>query len=150
MVLVWTLAYGLYSVAVTPVGTTAANSVASGKSAGAQDTGSSSGDSSAGTTDTSVAAATGAGTAAGSTAGGRKTGAAAKNAPTAAAAGPGVDLGAPTGLNIHDADLYSGALNTRGITADSVKVCGHAPLIYGQLLNTKKEDLLCVPATKTP
>ena len=142
VVLVWTLAYGLYSVAVTPVGTTATNSVASGKSAGAQDTGSSSGDSSAGTTDTSVAAATGAGTAAGSTAGGRKTGAAAKNAPTAAAAGPGVDLGAPTGLNIHDADLYSGALNTRGITADSVKVCGHAPLIYGQLLNTKKEDLL--------
>ena len=46
VVLVWTLAYGLYSVAVTPLGTTAANSVASGKSAGAQDTGSSSGDSS--------------------------------------------------------------------------------------------------------
>jgi ABC-type branched-subunit amino acid transport system substrate-binding protein len=142
VVLVWTLAYGLYSVAVTPLGTTTANSVASGKSAGAQDAGSSGGDTTAATTDTSVAAATGAAPVGGS-AGGPKASGATKTAPKAAAAvGPGVDLGAPTGLNIHDANLFSGAVNTRGITADSVKVCGHAPLIYGQLLNTKKEDLL--------
>ena len=40
----------------------------------------------------------------------------------AATVGPGVSLGAPTGLNIHDVNLYSGAANTRGITADSMNV----------------------------
>src|SRR5205807_4869846 len=47
VVLVWTLAYGLYSVAVTPLGSTASN-VASGRGAGARDNGSSAPDASAG------------------------------------------------------------------------------------------------------
>jgi branched-chain amino acid transport system substrate-binding protein len=50
-------------------------------------------------------------------------------------------VGAPK-LTIRDANLYSGAANTIGITPDTIKVCGHAPLSLGAVLNTKPEDLL--------
>jgi ABC-type branched-subunit amino acid transport system substrate-binding protein len=139
VVLTWTLAYGLYSVAITPVGTGGTN-VATGTARTGAEAGVT-GETTVppGSTDTSVVAASGA---ASSGAGGLRS-----IAKRAAPAGPnpvspGISLGAPTGLVIHDANLYSGAANTRGITGDSVTVCGHAPLIYGQLLNTKKEDLL--------
>ncbi len=53
----------------------------------------------------------------------------------------GISVGAPS-LAIRDANLFSGANNTRGITNDTIKVCGHAPLSLGAVLNTKPEDLL--------
>lgn len=53
----------------------------------------------------------------------------------------GISVGAPS-LAIRDANLFTGAANTRGITSDTIKVCGHAPLSLGAVLNTKPEDLL--------
>jgi ABC-type branched-subunit amino acid transport system substrate-binding protein len=141
VVLTWTLAYGLYSVAVIPTSTN--GNVAAGTSslAGSDSGASVEGATTDGTTDTSIAASGGTATATGG-----KTAAATKAGTSKAAAarsGAGdVSLGAPTGLQIHDVPLYSGAANTRGITPTEIKVCGHAPLIYGQILNTKKEDLL--------
>jgi ABC-type branched-subunit amino acid transport system substrate-binding protein len=143
VVLAWTLTYGLYSVAITPTGSSDGTTVAAGatSASGAQDAAGASGDTAAGqgVTDTSVA---GAGSGGSGASGGRGKSTSKTATGGTNAASTTVDLGAPTGLAIHDANLYSGAANTRGITASSINICGHAPLIYGQLLNTKKEDLL--------
>jgi ABC-type branched-subunit amino acid transport system substrate-binding protein len=61
---------------------------------------------------------------------------------TPSPATPPVSLGAPNAINVHDVSLYAGAANTQGRTNDAITICGHAPLIYGQLLNTKASDLL--------
>ena len=39
-----------------------------------------------------------------------------------------------------DLQLFSGALNTRGITNDAITLCAHAALTYGAAFNTSKED----------
>jgi branched-chain amino acid transport system substrate-binding protein len=39
-------------------------------------------------------------------------------------------------------DLFSADQDRVGITADTIKICGHAPLSLGAVLNTKVEDLL--------
>src|SRR5438270_8655228 len=97
VVLVWTLAYGLYSVAVTPLGSTAANQVAAGRTSGSQDSGSAGGEA-AGTSDTAGPAASGVSGAGGTGAGGTAAAGQAKaKAAAAASAVPGVSLGAPTG-----------------------------------------------------
>ncbi|MDQ1397918.1 MAG: branched-chain amino acid transport system substrate-binding protein [Acidimicrobiaceae bacterium] len=150
-IMTWTLAYGLYSVSEVPVGSSQSNLAAgtgTGTATGATPApgaeGAPGGD---GTTATSVAGAPAAGAAIGGStpAAGRTSAPGAPGSgtkpPSTTPAPAGVSLGAPTGLAIHDANLYSGAANTRGITNDTITVCGHAPLIYGQLLNTKKEDL---------
>jgi ABC-type branched-subunit amino acid transport system substrate-binding protein len=49
---------------------------------------------------------------------------------------------AASGPYIKPLNLFTGASNTRGITADTIKICGHAPLVLGPVLNTKPEDLL--------
>ncbi len=48
----------------------------------------------------------------------------------------------PAPANVKDANLFTGAANTRGITSNTIKVCGHAALSLGAVLNTKPEDLL--------
>ena len=53
----------------------------------------------------------------------------------------GVSTGAPREANIRPAHLFSGKNNNRGITRNSITLCGHAPLILGPLINTKPEDL---------
>ena len=147
VVLVWTVTYGLYSVAVQPTGsntTSNATNVSSG-SGSVSGTQTASGDagSAAASTDSSGATVSGGSAVAGGpTSSGSRT---RTSSGGTAAAGPtltGADFGAPTDLAIHDVNLYSGAANTRGITANTINICGHAPLIYGQLLNTKPEDLL--------
>ena len=60
---------------------------------------------------------------------------------TTATTRSGASVGAPT-VNVKEANLYTGAANTTGITNDLVKVCGHAALSLGAVLNTKPEDLL--------
>jgi ABC-type branched-subunit amino acid transport system substrate-binding protein len=39
-----------------------------------------------------------------------------------------------------DLQLFSGALNTRGITSDEIKICAHAALTYANAFNTKPSD----------
>ena len=129
VVFTWTLAYLLYSVATVPVGfdqqsPTAAP--ASAVSAGDAPTTS--------PTTTAVTVPT--------------PGAPVVTAPGAAAptpvggAGTARPAAAPAGPTIHDANLFTSATNTQGITGDTIHICGHAPLSYGALLNTKPEDLL--------
>jgi ABC-type branched-subunit amino acid transport system substrate-binding protein len=107
----------------------------------------------AGKANTNVQAAAGASTdnttsVAGDTAAGDSTsgggpaasGAARTNTPTTIR--PGLSLGAPSNLAIKEPNLFTGANNTRGITDTTIKVCGHAALSLGAVLNTKPEDLL--------
>jgi ABC-type branched-subunit amino acid transport system substrate-binding protein len=140
VVLTWTLAYGLYSVAVIPTSGIGTNVAAdNGSLAGADSGGTAATASGAtGATDTSVAGAVAGGAASGGRTGTKTT----VKAAAGSRSGAGdVNLGAPSGLTIHDVPLYTGAANTRGITSSSIGICGHAPLIYGQILNTKPEDL---------
>lgn len=147
-VLTWALAFGLYSMTIVPIVHDSSTSLAAGTSApaaGAPSTGSA-------TPDTSLAASqqpssTGATSAGATTPGARRAASAGSkagpaNSPASNQPATKVDLGAPTNLTIHDSNLYSGADNTRGITPDTINICGHAPLIYGKVLNTTKEDLL--------
>jgi branched-chain amino acid transport system substrate-binding protein len=39
-----------------------------------------------------------------------------------------------------DLNLFAGALNTRGISADTIKLCAHAALTYADAFQTKPED----------
>lgn len=39
-----------------------------------------------------------------------------------------------------DPQLFAGDLNTRGITADSIRLCGHAALTYGPAFNATADD----------
>jgi branched-chain amino acid transport system substrate-binding protein len=39
-------------------------------------------------------------------------------------------------------NLFAADQDRRGITSDSIKICGHAPLLLGPILGTKTEDLL--------
>ncbi len=59
-----------------------------------------------------------------------------------AAAGTSIGATVAPGFTVKDSNLFSGASNTRGITNDTIKVCGHAALSLGAVLNTKPEDLL--------
>ena len=81
------------------------------------------------------------GTTGGTTASGGRSTATTRRGGTAAA---GTSLGATVapGFTVKDSNLFSGASNTRGITDTTVKVCGHAALSLGAVLNTKPEDLL--------
>jgi ABC-type branched-subunit amino acid transport system substrate-binding protein len=130
VVLVWTLAYGLYSVAVQPVTTLQSNL------AGRAPSESSSGSEPAAVEDVAtgpVEDAAAAGSPAGRTTSARRT--------TAARSATSAASGAPT-VPIKAVSLYSGAQDVLGMTSTVVKICGHAPLIFGQILNTKPEDLL--------
>ena len=49
--------------------------------------------------------------------------------------------GLPTAPQPGDANLFAGSLNARGITDNSITLCGHAALIFGQAFDTKVEDL---------
>jgi branched-chain amino acid transport system substrate-binding protein len=74
---------------------------------------------------------------------GRSSGGATRTTLGSRAAAPSpLGLNLAPGFTIKDASLYSGAANTRGITDSTVKVCGHAALSLGAVLNTKPEDLL--------
>lgn len=46
-----------------------------------------------------------------------------------------------TAQPIRDANLYSGADNTRGITPDQIVMCAHAALIFAQAFDIRPEDL---------
>lgn len=54
---------------------------------------------------------------------------------------PGAAVAGPT-VPIKEVFLFQGQDNTRGITDDAIKICGHAPLLLGPTLNTEVEDLL--------
>jgi hypothetical protein len=54
----------------------------------------------------------------------------------------GVELGAPPAKGTHDANLFAGAANTRGITNNSITICGHAALSLGPIFATQQSDLL--------
>lgn len=131
VVLTWTLAYLLYSVAVLPPPTTRTDIAAGTR--GVAGTGAypvSGGE----VSDESLAPNGGAS---------RSANGATVQADGGGSAGRGgsYSVGAPP-ARIKEANLYSGASNTIGITDKLIKVCGHAPLIFGQVLNTKPEDLL--------
>lgn len=134
VVLTWTMAYLLYSVAFTGAGGTATQVAADRPAETATDQyGTAVGDTPATSDNTSTAAAGGSvgGPIAPGNGGSGET----------ASRPKGVSLGAPR-ARIVEANLYKGAANTRGITSNLVKVCGHAPLSLGAVLNTKPEDLL--------
>jgi ABC-type branched-subunit amino acid transport system substrate-binding protein len=92
------------------------------------------------TTSTTGAAATAAGSSSPGTAG------AARRSGSSAPGGGGGGLGGPgqapsPAPQPGDANLYSGAANVRGITANSIKLCGHAALIFAKAFNTDKSEL---------
>lgn len=61
-----------------------------------------------------------------------------------ATTGSGTSTAGGTGSTaqpIRDANLYSGADNTRGITQNEIVLCGHAALIFAQAFDIRPEDL---------
>jgi hypothetical protein len=152
VVVLWTATYGLYSVAhltapagslstaaqsnagatgqtgtlgTTPSGTTAGKAVAPGSAAAPGRT----------TAGTAGAAAVG-GTA--------TTGSGSSNPSTANTTvfGPHAGSAGPSSSSFHDSNLFNAKANLRGITSNTVTVCGHAPLTLGYAINTKPEDEL--------
>jgi ABC-type branched-subunit amino acid transport system substrate-binding protein len=145
VVLVWTITLALYNASLGPVSTTASTTgagtdqLASSTDAPGATTGVGGDPGATGTTLGSVGGTTGATTgAATNAAGAKQTGA------TSRTTLPRSGTSSPVAVseNVKDVPLYSGAANTRGFTANGVKICGHAPLTLGAALNTKKEDLL--------
>ncbi len=57
------------------------------------------------------------------------------------AGGTGGEAAGPT-VPVKRVNLFPADQDRRGITADSIKICGHAPLLLGPILGTKTEDLL--------
>lgn len=136
VIVIATVVFALWSAGL-PVVEGDGTDVAAGRTSAGDD---SAGEAVEGATVTPDGATTGATTATG----GRTTGTAAKGtkAPSTPALAGGGSLGAISNFTIKDANLYSGAANTRGITDTTIKVCGHAALSLGAVLNTKPEDLL--------
>jgi branched-chain amino acid transport system substrate-binding protein len=141
VVLVWTMAFALYNMAIVPVSTVDEEPVAAGDGVTLDaDDGSivTGGDVTPAPGDTTPATdgSTGAAPA-------TRGGAPAAPRPSYSALG-NQGSGGPTqaASNVRDSNLYSGDANTVGITADTIKICGHAPLSLGAVLNTKPEDLL--------
>jgi branched-chain amino acid transport system substrate-binding protein len=136
-VLLWTVTYGLYSVAVTPTSSATSTSVAAG--AARTNSGQASGASGSPSASQSSGGAPvvgGGGTsggAAGAT-GGFSIGG--TNSPT------GDGTSGPSPFVIKPVNLYSGDADTVGITPDTLYLCGHAPLSLGALLDTKPEDVM--------
>jgi ABC-type branched-subunit amino acid transport system substrate-binding protein len=143
VVLLWTVTYGLYSVAHVPT-TTSPTALAGGAPA----TGDGGGPVVVPTTAAGqpvLPRSTAPGTAPGVTGGGTTRG---------GPAGPPTTQGNPTIANptvfggskgsstFHDANLFSGSANTRGLSSTAITVCGHAPLTLGYAINTKPEDEL--------
>jgi ABC-type branched-subunit amino acid transport system substrate-binding protein len=149
VVVLWTATYGLYSVAhltapagslsaaaqnntgatsqtgavsTTPSGTTQGKAVAPGPAAGPATTISTagapilSGTTTAGSTNPSTANAT--------------------------VFGPHAGSASTSSSSFHDSNLFNAKANLRGITSNTVTVCGHAPLTLGYAINTKPEDEL--------
>lgn len=138
VILISTVVFALWSAGLPVVTSTGSpTDVAAGRTSSGDDGTGENGAGEAGATVTPDGATTGGGT---STAGGRASGTAGGGR-TGGAAAAGISLGAPK-FAIKDSTLYSGAANTRGITDTTIKVCGHAALSLGAVLNTKPEDLL--------
>lgn len=74
------------------------------------------------------------------TTGAAKTGGGTNNTNNTPGTVPGTG-GLPTAPQPGDANLFSGNLNTRGITDNSITICGHAALVFGQAFDTRVEDL---------
>jgi branched-chain amino acid transport system substrate-binding protein len=145
VVLTWTLAYLLYSVASVPIAAPAGegtSTLAAGTSTDDPAVSVPGSDPVSGTAtpDATVAGGGPAPSTAGA-AGAPRTGAATKAGTATTVPANKVSLGVPA-VNIKEPNLFSGPANTRGITSNTIKICGHAPLSYGALLNTKPEDLL--------
>jgi branched-chain amino acid transport system substrate-binding protein len=138
VLVIGTIVFALYSAGLPVVSSTGSSTdVAAGRvSAGGDNASADTGGAAAAVDAGGVT--TGGTTASGGRAGGATGGRASTGAGTHAATG---SVGAPK-LAIKDANLYTGAANTRGITNDTIKVCGHAALSLGAVLNTKPEDLL--------
>jgi ABC-type branched-subunit amino acid transport system substrate-binding protein len=151
VIVLWTATYALYSVAhltapVTPVSTAAQNGTAT--QPGVNGT-TPTGPATTTTTGTVPGAATGPGTPA--TVTGPGTGGTAITGASNPTTANSTVFGSQAGKGsagtasspYHDSNLYKpGAANVRGITKDSVVVCGHAPLTLGYAINTKPEDEL--------
>jgi branched-chain amino acid transport system substrate-binding protein len=134
VLVIGSLVFALYSASLPPAATSD-RAVAAGGSAStiAGDGSESAGNESDGST-TTVAAATG-----GSTPSPTRVANPRGSADTVASSGP---TEAARGPYIKPVNLFAGESNTRGITADTVKICGHAPIVLGPVLNTEPEDLL--------
>ncbi len=50
--------------------------------------------------------------------------------------------GAGPSVPVKRVNLFAADQDRRGITNDSIKICGHAPLLLGPILGTRTEDLL--------
>ncbi|MBV8982118.1 MAG: ABC transporter substrate-binding protein, partial [Acidimicrobiia bacterium] len=136
VVLIWTITYAVYSLAITPTpqvvgGTTslAAQGAAGGSTQSGVDTGSGvagpvAGGSSGGGAANAVTSARGRSGAGGATTGGGAASIAAAEANLPAAA-----------------KLYSGADDTVGITDNQITLCGHAALTFGPAFNIGKSDI---------
>jgi branched-chain amino acid transport system substrate-binding protein len=149
VVVLWTATYGLYSVAhltapagslsaaaqnntgatsqtgtasTTPSGTTEGKAVAPGPAAGPA---------------TTISTA-GAPTLSGTT----TTGSTNPSTANATVFGPHAGSASTSSSSFHDSNLFNAKANLRGITSNTVTVCGHAPLTLGYAINTKPEDEL--------
>jgi branched-chain amino acid transport system substrate-binding protein len=149
VVVLWTATYGLYSVShltapagslsaaaqnntgatsqtgavsTTPSGTTQGKAVAPGPAAGPA---------------TTISTA-GAPTLSGTT----TTGSTNPSTANAAVFGPHAGSASTSSSSFHDSNLFNAKANLRGITSNTVTVCGHAPLTLGYAINTKPEDEL--------
>jgi len=63
------------------------------------------------------------------------------SAPTPApGAAPGPGSAPAPGAAAPEVQLFNGAANTRGITANEIRICGHAALTYGPAFNATADD----------
>jgi branched-chain amino acid transport system substrate-binding protein len=133
VILTWTLIFALYSISLPAPTSSSGQLVAQPGASTPAEPGNPQVAAGAGGNVASAGAASAPATQGGTTPGGDS---------TRAASPRGVQTGAPVERSIRPAGLFSGKANTRGITAHSITLCGHAPLILGPLINTKPEDLM--------
>jgi ABC-type branched-subunit amino acid transport system substrate-binding protein len=150
VIVLWTATYALYSVAhlTGPTQALAANGAPAGTTAAGQTT-------TTGTTPSTAAGVAGPGVKAPVTTttgavGGPALGGTRGTTPVTTTSNPTVANTTVFGgtktkpaQSYHDSTIFKpGAANLRGITSDTVTVCGHAPLTLGYAINTKPEDEL--------
>ncbi|MDT7549785.1 MAG: hypothetical protein QOE84_2179, partial [Actinomycetota bacterium] len=154
VIVLWTITYGLYSVAhlTTPAASLSAagasqSSTATTGQAGATattPTGTTPGPRAPGATAPTTTTGTASGPVAAGTSRTPSGGGASSTTANTAVFGPqaGRSSAGTSTSKFHDSTLFKGAANLRGITKSTVTVCGHAPLTLGYAINTKPEDEL--------
>ena len=154
VIVLWTITYGLYSVAHLTTPTAALTSAGASQSSTAvtgqpgatatTPTGTTPGPRAPGVTGPTTTTGTASGPVVAGTSRTPSGGGASSTTANTAVFGPqaGRSSAGTSSSKFHDSTLFKGAANLRGITKSTVTVCGHAPLTLGYAINTKPEDEL--------